>query len=99
MAADYPTPNYIGVDVASIFPKSTIPNNIKFFPYNFLEGLPFEDNTFDFIHIQFLIFDITETQWENLVYQEVARLLKPGGWLEVSDPDLESKNCGPTTKQ
>ena len=99
MAADFKKPSYVGIDKLPMFPKSTFPNNIKFIQHDFLEGLPYDDNTFDFIHLQFLFCDFTESQWENSVYNEVARLLKPGGWLEITDPDIETKNCGPTTKK
>lgn len=99
MAADFQKPSYVGIDMLPIFPKSTFPSNVEFFQHNFLKGLPYEDNTFDFIHMQFLSYDFTESQWETFVYQELARVLKPGGWLEVCDPELEFSNCGPTTKK
>jgi ubiquinone/menaquinone biosynthesis C-methylase UbiE len=82
-----------------VFPTSTVPNNITFKQLNLLEGLPFEDNTFDFIHMQFLACDFTELQWETIVYKELARVLKPGGWLEICDPEFEFYNSGPTAKQ
>lgn len=99
MAADYQKPRYVGIDMIPFFPKSTFPSNIKFLQHNFLEGLPYDDNTFDFVHMQYLSFDFTELQWETFVYQELARVLKPGGWLEICDPDPEFANCGPLTKK
>src|SRR4051794_33799253 len=99
MAADFKKPSYIGIDKLPMFPKSTFPNNIKFVQQDFLEGLPYEDNTFDFIHMRLLICDFTESQWETFVYRELARLLKPGGWLEISDPEVEIMNTGPTLRQ
>ena len=99
MAADFQKPHYVGIDMAPVFPKSTFPSNIEFFQSNFLEGLPYEDNTFDYIHMQFLSCDFAESQWENIVCKELARVLKPGGWLEICDPEFEFVNCGPTTKR
>jgi SAM-dependent methyltransferase len=99
MAADFPKPKYVGIDVAPIFPKSTFPNNIKFFQMDFLEGLPFDDGTFDFVYVRSLGYEFTESQWETFVYQELARLLKPGGWLEVQDYDMELTDPGPTLNQ
>ncbi|CAB4419271.1 unnamed protein product [Rhizophagus irregularis] len=99
MAADFPKPSYVGVDMLPVFPTSTVPNNITFKQLNLLEGLPFEDDTFDFIHMQFLACDFTELQWETIVYKELARVLKPGGWLEICDPEFEFYNSGPTAKQ
>ena len=99
MAADFQKPQYFGVDMFPIFPQSTYPSNIEFLRHNFLEGLPYEDNSFDFIHMQFLVCDFTELQWETFVYQELARVLKPGGWLEICDPEIEFINGGPITKK
>lgn len=99
MAADFPKPNYVGVDIVPVFPKSTYPSNIEFFQHNFLDGLPYENNTFDYIHMQALVFDFTTSQWETFVYKELARLLKPGGWLEISDPHVAMVNAGPTLKK
>ncbi|RGB30158.1 S-adenosyl-L-methionine-dependent methyltransferase [Rhizophagus diaphanus] len=99
MAADYSSPKYFGIDNLSTFPKSTIPSNIEFSQHNLLEGLPFPDNTFEFVHIQSVGSEFTETQWETFVYQELGRVLKPGGWLEICDPEIEFSNCGPTLKQ
>ena len=99
MAADFQKPHYVGIDMLPTFPKSTFPSNIEFFQHNFLEGLPYEDNTFDFIHMQFLSYDFTELQWGTFVYQELARVLKPGGWLEVCDSEIDFINYGPISKK
>ncbi|CAB4394906.1 unnamed protein product [Rhizophagus irregularis] len=99
MASDFPRPSYFGIDILPIYPKSTFPNNITFQQHDILKRLPFEDNSFDFIHIQFLNFDITELQWETIVFQELARILKPGGWLEFCEMEYGILNYGPLSKQ
>ncbi|GES77818.1 S-adenosyl-L-methionine-dependent methyltransferase [Rhizophagus clarus] len=99
MVADYSTPKYFGIDNLSTFPTSTVPSNVKFTQHDLLEGLPFPDDTFEFVHIQSTGSEFTEAQWETFVYKELARVLKPGGWLEVCDPEIEFSNCGPTLKQ
>ncbi|RIA98247.1 S-adenosyl-L-methionine-dependent methyltransferase [Glomus cerebriforme] len=99
MAADYSKPSYIGLDKLPLFPKSTFPSNVQFLQHDLSEGLPFEDNTFEFVHIQALGSEFTEPEWESFVYKELARVLKPGGWLEICDPEFEMTNCGPTLKQ
>ncbi|CAI2169895.1 8881_t:CDS:2 [Funneliformis geosporum] len=98
MSADFPLPKYFGVDMLPIFPKTGFPNRISFHQHDLLQGLPFEDDTFDFIHIQYLAFDFSETEWETLVYQELVRVLKPGGWLEVCDIESIPMNSGPITE-
>ncbi|CAJ0754145.1 19884_t:CDS:2, partial [Entrophospora sp. SA101] len=61
------------------------------------DGLPFEDNSFDFVHIRSLFYDFTESQWMNIIYKETLRVLKPGGWLEIADPETRAYNTGPLT--
>ena len=99
MVADFPKPHYYGIDMLPVFPTSTVPNNIIFQQHDFLKGLPYDDNTFDFVHMQFVALDITELQWETFVFQEIARVLKPGGWLETCDLEYGILNNGPTTKR
>jgi ubiquinone/menaquinone biosynthesis C-methylase UbiE len=49
-----------------------------------LDGLPFESDSFDFVHLRFVGLGIPETAWEGLL-DECARVLKPNtGILEVS---------------
>ncbi|GBC03803.1 hypothetical protein RclHR1_05330002 [Rhizophagus clarus] len=99
MASEFPKPNYFGIDVLPVFPTSTIPHNVKFSQHDLLKGLPYEDNTFDFVHIQCLTFDIPELYWETNIYNEIARILKPGGWLEICDMEFGIFNCGPVTRR
>jgi ubiquinone/menaquinone biosynthesis C-methylase UbiE len=37
------------------------------------------------------------TQWDPLI-QEILRILKPGGWVEVVEVDLELHRTGPMTR-
>jgi ubiquinone/menaquinone biosynthesis C-methylase UbiE len=99
MAADFPNPSYFGIDILPVYPTSTVPINITFQQHDLLKGLPYDDNTFDFVHIQLLVFDLTELQWETIVFHELARILKPGGWLEICDMEYGILNCGPITKR
>ncbi|CAG8471677.1 16859_t:CDS:10 [Acaulospora colombiana] len=99
VAADYQKSRYIGVDMVQLFPTGAIPFNVKFIKENLLDGLPFEDESFDFVHAQYLIFDIKEVEWEEFVYKELIRVLKPGGWLEISDPEFRISKAGKTTQK
>lgn len=42
-------------------------------------ALPFKDNTFDFIYSVNVLHHIADPQTQSLVFQEIRRLLKPGG--------------------
>ncbi|CAG8608029.1 19204_t:CDS:2 [Gigaspora rosea] len=98
MAADYQKSEYIGIDILKLHPNIK-PFNVQFIQHNILKGLPFEDNSFDYVHAQMLIFDITSSDWENIVYKECCRVLKPGGWLEITDLDTTCYNPGPLMSQ
>ena len=55
------------------------------------EQLPYADNSFDFVHVQCSSASITPKQWPE-VLQELARILRPGGWLHFLDFEI-----GPTS--
>ncbi|RIB07285.1 hypothetical protein C2G38_2252713 [Gigaspora rosea] len=50
-----------------------------------MEGLPFEDNNFDFVFQQYMFTGCIKKQWPYLI-NEIVRVLKPGGFLELSEP-------------
>ena len=60
------------------------PPNYSFQIGNVLEGLPFEDKSFDFVHMRLLITAIPSVQWPAVV-RELARVTRPGGWLELAE--------------
>ncbi|CAH1758807.1 8045_t:CDS:2 [Entrophospora sp. SA101] len=60
---------YTGVDNLELITE-TRPSNVEFIKCNFLQGLPFEDNTFDFVLMRFKILEFTEHQWESFVVKE-----------------------------
>jgi SAM-dependent methyltransferase len=66
----------------NVLQPSWVPPNLKFELDDASIDWTYEDNTFDFIHLRFLIGSIED--WPKL-YREVYRCLKPGGWLEHTD--------------
>lgn len=68
--------------------KHGVKNNIKFVRGNFLkQRLPFSDNTFDLVRMSCLTLCITSDAWV-FVFQEVCRVLSPGGRLELIDDSI-----------
>ncbi|RIB30936.1 S-adenosyl-L-methionine-dependent methyltransferase [Gigaspora rosea] len=94
MSSDFPNSEFVGTEIVDKIIPHMKPLNVSVVKANVLEGLPFQDNQFDFVNIRNLLYDFTESQWENLVIPECIRVLKNGGWIEVSDAELKVENCG-----
>ncbi|CAG8828023.1 8367_t:CDS:2, partial [Cetraspora pellucida] len=77
----YPLTEVVGIDISPYQPTHIKPKNFTFIKANVLEGLPFEDNTFDFVFQRYLIASYPKDKWPYIV-NELVRVLKPGGFLE-----------------
>ncbi|CAI2167791.1 7472_t:CDS:2, partial [Funneliformis geosporum] len=97
IAINYPSSKFIGVDNLSLLPENS-PSNITFIQADIKSTLPFDDNTFDYVHMRHMIFYFTEIEWINVVIPELIRILKPGGYLELEEADQEWSNVTPTTR-
>jgi ubiquinone/menaquinone biosynthesis C-methylase UbiE len=95
MATDFPSSKFKGIDIETVFPTQK-PTNIIFEKANVLTGLPYSDNTFDFVRMSSMILVFTEAEWRTKVFVELLRVLKPGGYLELEDGDIESCNTSPS---
>ncbi|CAG8581453.1 12785_t:CDS:2 [Cetraspora pellucida] len=95
MASDYPNSHFIGVDVAPMFPSVVTKSNVRFLQSNVLDGLPFDSNTFDFVLVRLYGTTFTERDWEDKIVNEIVRLTKPDGWVELTQIDSKYYNCGP----
>ncbi|CAG8543863.1 10882_t:CDS:2 [Gigaspora margarita] len=97
MSSDYPNSTFIGIETIQMFPIQK-PNNVEFKLHeDFNTRFPFEDNSFDFIHMRFCWFYFTFDQWRTTIIKELVRLLKPGGWLEFIEITPDGENLGPVT--
>ncbi len=106
IAMAFPSANVIGVDVkppalderASANPNADVrPQNYTFVPGNLLEGLPFADRTFDYVHQRLLFTAIPHDRWPA-VLRELIRVTRPGGWIELVD-SIGLANGGPNVEQ
>ena len=106
MAQAFPNANVIGVDVkppalderATTTPDADArPANYTFVPGNLLEGLPFADQSFDFVHQRLLFTAIPHDRWPS-VLQELIRVTRPGGWVELVD-SIGLVQGGPNVEQ
>jgi ubiquinone/menaquinone biosynthesis C-methylase UbiE len=97
MGASYPKSTFVGVDISPVFAQDNKPPNVGFLQHNLLEGLPFPDDTFDFVWSRMNVASFTEKQWE-LTLKEMARVTKVGGWVELMEYNIHLHNAGPITK-
>lgn len=69
------------------YPAAEIrPANTHFSIGNINEGLAFPDNFFDFIQMRTLVSALRTHEWP-LAIKEIMRILKPGGWVQLIEPD------------
>src|SRR5579875_2433872 len=100
LARQFPHAEVIGLDLEQV--KATQPPpNYRFIQGDVLKGLPFEDNSFDFVHQRLLVGAIPLAAWPGVV-QELARVTSPGGWIELVELSTHISNLipsGPTNQQ
>jgi hypothetical protein len=87
-----------GVDLRKMYPTSIKPANTFFKRHNFLESLPYPDNTFEFVRMRLMLAFITESQL-LLLLAEIHRVLKPGGYFELLDSEYLIHKPGPTSEE
>ena len=97
MATDYPRSKFTGIDVVPTYPIHTKSHNTEFLQVNVLNGLLYADNTFDFVICRFMIFAFTIQDWK-FVINEICRVCKVGGYIELMEKDILFGNEGNFTK-
>ena len=106
LAQTFPDANVIGVDVKSpavdergdtLAAADTRPQNYTFVTGNLLEGLPFADRSFDYVHQRLLFTAIPHDRWPSVAH-ELARVTRSGGWVELVD-SIGLANGGPNVEQ
>ncbi|KAI7857000.1 S-adenosyl-L-methionine-dependent methyltransferase [Circinella umbellata] len=87
MAIEHPNARVTGIDMSDMFPAAIRPENVTFKLTNIIDGLPYDDNTFDFVHMRQLIVGLRATEWPNVI-TEIFRVLKPGGLVQLVESDF-----------
>ncbi|CAG8714992.1 18390_t:CDS:2, partial [Racocetra fulgida] len=72
----YPNANIVGLDITVQQPTQIKPSNFTFVKANVLDGLPFDDNTFDYVFQRYMIGGYPKEKWP-FVINELVRVLKP----------------------
>jgi ubiquinone/menaquinone biosynthesis C-methylase UbiE len=98
MAGEYPKALVVGLDLEEAKNPVSAPDNYRFVQGDVLKGLPFADNTFDFVHQRLLIAAIPAPAWPEVV-KELARVTAPGGWVELVEGSNVFAPMGPVMEQ
>jgi ubiquinone/menaquinone biosynthesis C-methylase UbiE len=96
MCAEFPAAQVTGFDLEAGKPAS--PVNYHFVPGNVLDGLPFPDNSFAYVHQRLLVTALPLTAW-TVEVKELARVTRPGGWIELIEGGGEIAPLGPATQR
>lgn len=97
-AREFPGAQVTGVDVESHVPSLPHLANFHFQQANILDGLPFPNASFDFVHQRLLVGAIPALKWPA-VLQELCRVTRSHGWVEVLESGVVYVHAGPATRQ
>lgn len=76
-SGEYPIAGWINIDMAG-----------SDLPYNVLWGLPFPDQSVDFVYSSYLLEHLNYRHDAPRLLQEIYRVLKPGGVLRIAAPHI-----------
>lgn len=107
MAANFPSATVTCIDIknpasdeqdAASSASGTHLASYQFIQGNILDGLPFPDASFDFVHQRLLFFAIPTDRWQFLL-NELTRVTRPGGWIEVVEGRYGYEPMGAAAQQ
>ncbi|CAG8843102.1 38112_t:CDS:2 [Gigaspora margarita] len=84
MSSDFQKCHYVGVDITPQYFIVNKPKNVDFINANINNGLPFHDESFDFIHIRHLVYDLQDNEWDSLIRES------------ITETEMVTKNVGPS---
>jgi SAM-dependent methyltransferase len=98
-------------DLCTQFPDATVygldlvpgkvqerPVNYRYVKANVLQGLPFADGSFDFVHQRLMVTALPLATWPDVV-RDLLRVTRPGGWVELVEGGDGIEPRGPATKR
>nr|BBH92114.1 hypothetical protein KTA_03130 [Thermogemmatispora argillosa] len=98
MHALFPHALVVGGDVSLASLPQPVPPTCVFVRANVLEGLPFPDGQFTSTHQRLLVAAIPAHAWPGVV-QELVRVTRPGGWIELVKASDVIQPAGPATRR
>lgn len=99
MATKFSRSQFTGIQAFPILKKPYFPHNANFLRIDILNGIPYEADSFNFVHMRILSPKYTEEEWK-LIVAHMTRVTKPGGYCEIEVGDyLTFENEGPLLKE
>jgi len=97
VARQFPAALVIGLDVEP--GKAGGPDNYRLVRANLLRGLPFADESFDYVHQRLMATSaIPRAAWPG-VLADLVRVTVPGGWIELVEVVVRVAPAGPATQR
>jgi SAM-dependent methyltransferase len=93
LAEQLPDALVVGLDLV---PSRSGPGNYAFVRGNVLQGLPFAEGRFDFVHQRLMVASIPVRQWPAII-TDLVRVTTVGGWIELVEAGLAMNPEGPAT--
>lgn len=100
MSEKWPEAHFVGIDVKAVQPDFSRPllsqfsSQFRFIIADFLEPLPFPDDSFDYVHAKDVFRFVPPPLWDPLL-AEVFRVLKTDGILYIGDFHTVYRNPPP----
>ncbi|KAI8974692.1 S-adenosyl-L-methionine-dependent methyltransferase [Pilobolus umbonatus] len=98
MAETYPNSTFHGIDISFLNTEEENRPNLTLQICNAAKDVPFEDDSFDYIHQRLLVFALTKDLWEGALKNHF-RILKPGGYIELVETNTNCFQMGPEMTQ
>ena len=95
IAEEIPTTRVDGFDLDE--PIIQLNSHCSWTRGNLLDGLPYEENSFDFVHQRLLVLGVPRAHWPQVI-RELVRVTRPGGWIELVECDLRFSPSGTYTR-
>ncbi|RUS28795.1 hypothetical protein BC938DRAFT_481441 [Jimgerdemannia flammicorona] len=82
MAKLYPHCELIGINISSTIPSDTDSRNIVYADSGICDGLPFEDESFDFVMMRTMTLALRRKEWP-VIMKEIFRVTKQNGVVQL----------------
>ncbi|KAI9028271.1 S-adenosyl-L-methionine-dependent methyltransferase [Phycomyces nitens] len=90
MSVEYPNCDYYGIDISPNFPVLS-PNNTHFLLHNVLDGIPFQNDYFDYVRLGNWSSNLKAIEWPSFL-KDVYRVTKPGGLIQNLELNILEHN-------